>query len=110
MVTEKVRGSVEKTDMVEHGILCTLALSKKMKDILKDFKSEEDQHKALKDWLEDEPTGTSLSKGGRKKALRSTQKGTRRKRFDYYEASEDVSDESEEVEANKNRKEDTYRS
>ena len=69
MVTEKGRGSVERTDMVEHGILCVLALSEKMKVVLKDFKSEEDQHKVLRGWLEDEPTITPHSKGEKKRAV-----------------------------------------
>ena len=55
--------------MVEHGILCTLALSEKTKGVLKDFKSEEDQHICLKDWSENEPTVIPPSKGGRKKAV-----------------------------------------
>ena len=69
MVTEECRENVERTDMVEHGILCALALSKEIKDVLKDFKSEEDQHKVLKGWLEDEPTVTSHSKGEKKRAV-----------------------------------------
>ena len=50
VVTKKGRGSMERTDTVEHGILCALALPKKMRVVVKDFTSEEDQHKALKDW------------------------------------------------------------
>ena len=67
MVTEKGRGSEKRKEMVEHGILCALALSKKMKVVVKNYKSEEDQHKALKHWLEEKPTVTPHAKGERKR-------------------------------------------
>ena len=75
MAIENGRGGVERTDTVEHGILCALALSKKMKILLKQYISEEDQHKVLKGLLEDEPTEcTGKSSGTIKPHLTSIRK------------------------------------
>ena len=56
---------------------------REMKLLLKEYKSETDQHKALKGWLEDEQTEGAKKSGGaitphlisgRKRVVRSTQK------------------------------------
>ena len=52
VVTEKGRRSVDRNEMIEHGILCALVLTEKGKVVVKKYESEADKHKSLKDWLE----------------------------------------------------------
>ena len=108
---------MERIDTVEHGILCTLALSKKMKFLLKDYKSEEDQQKVLKGYFEDEQTEGANKSGGtitphltseRKRAVRFTQQATGGKMLDYNEECEASFDESDDIVGSK--KQDAYRS
>ena len=90
---------------MEHNILCALASSENTKVVVKNFKPEEDQHKALKHWLEDKQTVTPHPKGERESAVQSSQKRTNRKSVDSDDEDEDNSDESDEVVANEKKME-----
>ena len=74
MFTETGKGSLERKWMVEHSILCALVLMEKGKVRVKGFTSKEDQHNALKHWLEDKQTVTPNAKGDKIKAVQSSRK------------------------------------
>ena len=64
-----------------------------------------DKHKALKDWLENEPTVTHHSKNETRKHYNLVRK---KKERDYYEEDNDSSNESEKLVINA-KKDDAYR-
>ena len=57
MVTEKGRGSTDRIDLVEHGILCMLALSKKKSVLLQNYQTEDNHHKAVIEWMKEDLIG-----------------------------------------------------